>query len=72
MLVPSQLEVKATAEGPGQLLKQSLQPVLGSAPLQFADSVLNGTWAAGQTYPETPVLKRAGPVSRHVTIAYSS
>lgn len=40
VLLLAQLEVKATAEGLGQLLKWTLQPVLGFAPLQFAKSVL--------------------------------
>lgn len=40
VVLPAQLEVKATAEGLGQVLEQNLQPALGSAPSQFAELVL--------------------------------
>lgn len=47
VLLPAQLELKTTAGGLGQLLKLSLQPVLGFAAPQFAKSELTVHGCAG-------------------------
>lgn len=68
VLLPAQLELRKTAGGLGQLLKRSLQPVLGFARPQFA-RFAQGTWLCRlQHSPALRVLSWDGPAQRAATL----